>query len=184
MCTALDIVSKLPNRDIFNKVKNNNYLIVGVVWWYAHVSEPQVLVSILCRQNFLFFLWMETCCTWNHSPNSGVTAPNVPNLRALLAANRVKACRLFFFSKRINSERKSALIKVLLKEKKSLVVVWRRPIDAAVRTFSAFHQLGATTKKSLDACLPCAMGDDGTGGAVLEDRRKRGTVQGVINALR
>lgn len=48
------------------------------------------------------------------------------------------------------------------------------------------HQLhlGFRPVKRFDAGLPCTLTDGGIGRAVLEDRRERGAIWGVIRGLR
>lgn len=47
---------------------------------------------------------------------------------------------------------------------------------------SSFHDSGTSTEESLDAGLSCVLGDGRTSRAVLEGRRERGAVWGVITA--
>lgn len=61
-------------------------------------------------------------------------------------------------------------------------VIWRRPVPQLFKGRS-FHHLVTRTKKSLDACLPCTLRDDGISQAVLEDQRECGAVKGVITAF-
>lgn len=74
-----------------------------------------------------------------------------------------------------------------MKEGTVLVYTWRHPITRGPDIQEEFVPpltVGAKTEKSQDACLRCALRDGETSRAVLEERRERGVVQGVISAVR